>query len=106
MVVAWLRSSQKNVNSDLMGPPKVKSLITENGLVFGYVFVLEKTADHIKAQCFPLVMFSDMRNRWTDCLFPVVTKITTREIMTKTRELIDHGCCFCQCSVPSMFLSI
>jgi hypothetical protein len=106
MAVAWLRSSQKNVNSDLMGPPKVKSLITKNGLVFGYVFVLEKTADHIKAQCFPLVMLSDIRNRWTDCLFPVVTKITTREIMTKTRESIDHGCCFCQCSVPSMFLSI
>jgi hypothetical protein len=89
-----------------MWPQKVKSSITKNGPVSGHVFVLEKTADHIKAQCFPLVMFSDIGNRWKECLFPIVTKITTRKIMTKTRELIDHGCCFCQCSVPSMFLSI
>lgn len=98
--------SKKNVNGDLMGPLKVKSLITKNGPVFGYVFVLEKTADHIKARYFPLVIFSDIRNRWKECLFPVVTKITTRKIMTKTRALIDHGSCFYQYGIPSMFLSI
>ena len=76
----------KDLSSDLTRPLKVKSLITKNGRVFGYVIVLEKTADHIKARCFPLIMFSDIRNRWKECLFPVITKITTRKIMTKRRS--------------------